>query len=259
MSACASPAPRAPIANSVPGWSARCARIVEESVRVDAGGVDRLVVPVDDTLRACWRAAFEVVNQRRTNVIAPSCRALKLAEPPPSEKWLASCRRYEVVGLQPRFAAIAEVRIKPAPPPALGFGGRRQLTLLAPREPLLPVELVARRLGDTPAPPPVPPYDLTPAAKQVCAAITDLTTMFTARPSPQLPLVVDARWDGDAFALTWPNDSEITPIEDALAGCLAGWTVVVTTGARRIVTWENATFAVKLVTSPERKLAIRKR
>jgi hypothetical protein len=256
MAGCASRAPVTPIANSAPGWSDRCAEIVESSVRVDAAGVDRLVVPVDDTLRACWRAAFQVVNERRERVVPPSCRALRFAEPPPSEAWLASCRRYEAivppphVADRPRTSSVDD-----------GPYERRRIRRLVTDRPIdgetLPqvIRLEPTALRDEPT---MPPYDLSPSAQHVCDAVTDVVTNFATRPSPELPLVVEMRWVRLTWSITWPPDSTITPVEDALASCLAKWTVTTVDTQGRAIRWSKGAFVVELVTSPERRLSISK-
>jgi hypothetical protein len=269
VAGCASRAPVTPIANSAPGWSERCAELVESSVRVDAAGVDRLVVPIDDTLRACWRAAFEVVNERRERVVPPSCRALRFAEPPPSEAWLASCRRYEAIVPPPHLA-------QPATKPRFRFdaeqdpyGGSRRLILQRADDSLVvdergirPIRLQAAActLGDCgfTDEPVMPPYDLTPSAQHVCDAVAEVITHFAVRPSPELPLVVETRWEQLTWWIAWPPDSTITPVEDALSSCLAKWAVTTVDTHGRALRWSKGAFVVELVTSPERRLSISK-
>jgi hypothetical protein len=262
VAGCASRAP-APttIANSVPGWSERCAELVESSVRVDTAGVDRLVVPVDDTLRACWRAAFQVVNERRERVISPSCRALRFAEPPPSEAWLASCRRYEAIVPPPHVAA----RPQPSTPRMFGGLGGGRVILADEDDPGLGrvdqcrgQGCFLRTLDDESRMPLAPPYDLTPSAKHVCDAVAEVVTHFAIRPSPELPLVVEMRWEHLTWWIAWPPDSTITPVEDALASCLAKWTVTTVDTQGRAIRWSKGSFVVELVTSPERRLSISK-
>jgi hypothetical protein len=266
VAGCASRAPVTAIANSVPSWSERCAEIVESSVRVDASGVDHLVVPIDDTLRACWRAAFQVVNERRERVIPPSCRALRLAEPPPSEAWLASCRRYEAIVPPPHVAERArDTRaVFDADQDPYGQANVRRVIVKRDDNDLpRPIRLqpAACTFGDCRGVvdgPVMPPYDLTPSARHVCDAVSEVVTHFAIRPSPELPLVVEMRWDHLTWWIAWPPDSTITPVEDALASCLAHWTVTTVDTQGRAIRWSKGGFVVELVTSPERRLSISK-
>jgi hypothetical protein len=268
LAGCASRAPVRPIANSAPGWSERCAELVESSVRVDADGIDHLVVPIDDTLRACWRAAFQVVNERRERVIPPSCRALRFAEPPPTEAWLASCRRYEAIVPPPHvaerpqrtsrlFGGFGGVILVDQDDPDLGRPRIRPLSPTTVEECgaqgcfLQPFDRESRM-------PPAPPYDLTPSAQHVCDAVTEVVSHFAIRPSPELPLVVEMRWDHLTWWIAWPPDSTITPVEDALASCLAKWTVTTVDTQGRAIRWSKGAFVVELMTSPERRLSISK-
>jgi len=241
-------------------------------VQTGADGVDRLVVPVDDRLRACWRAAFEMVDRHKPTVIAPSCKALELAEPRPSPRWLESCRRYEAVAIQPPLA-LAQAAPRRDVPRARAPIDPTTIRLATSRE-IVPLERprvlrVNDAVGDarferSPLPsPPVPPYDLTAAAKQACGAVGEVMQQFAKHPTPELPLVVDARWnlDLDRVTFVWPAESEISPVEDALTSCLAGWTstAAATVDGTRTMTWSSPPFAVELITSPERKLSISKR
>ena len=106
--------------------------------------------------------------------------------------------------------------------------------------------------------PVMPPYDLTPSARHVCDAVSEVVTHFAVRPSPELPLVVEMRWDHMTWWIAWPPDSTITPVEDALASCLAKWTVTTVDTQGRAIRWSKGAFVVELVTSPERRLSISK-
>ncbi|HEV7558854.1 MAG TPA: hypothetical protein VGO00_25455, partial [Kofleriaceae bacterium] len=106
--------------------------------------------------------------------------------------------------------------------------------------------------------PVMPPYDLTPSARHVCDAVSEVVTHFAVRPSPELPLVVEMRWDHLTWWIAWPPDSTITPVEDALASCLASWTVTTVETQGRAIRWSKGAFVVELVTSPERRLSISK-
>jgi hypothetical protein len=270
------------VSNHAPGWQQHCAPLLEGSVHADAKGVDRLVVPVDDDLRTCWKLAVRIVDAGRPVAPPPSCRALRVSELHPSADWLARCRRFEA-------GAPPSTQIATRPPMRRPFGvelfpaglvvdfGRDtdrdgvpdsedrcpDLAGDGTRDDGCPRRIALRRavLGGIPLQSPaMPPYDLTPAAQTICGAVQDVVAHWTAAPNPTIPLTLAQRWTADRYEIEWPAESSIAPVEDALRACLSAWTLdTTTTGDARALRWQKARFSVELRTSPERRLAIERR
>jgi hypothetical protein len=277
------------MSNHAPGWQRHCAPLLEGSVHADASGVDRLAAPVDDDLRRCWKLAVRIVDAGRPVAPPPSCRALRVSDLRLSADWLARCRRFEAGA--PTISQVATRSPAMRPPllrrslgaelfPAgrvVDFGRDSDrdgvpdtedrcpdLAGDATRDDGCPRAVILRRavvLGAIPLQSPaVPPYDLTPAAQTICAAVQDVVAHWTAAPNPTIPLTLAQRWTADRYEIDWPGESTIAPVEDALRTCLSAWTLdTTTTGDARALRWQKARFSVELRTSPERRLAIERR
>jgi hypothetical protein len=273
---CGTRAPAPMVSNHAPSWKYDCAPRLERSVHADAHGVDRLVAPIDDALRTCWRIAVRIVDAGNPVVPPPSCRALRVSELRLSADWLASCRRFEAGSppSRPTFAArssplldpglVVSVGLRPRLVDSDGDGipdARDRCPDLAAAEG--DVDGCPRRVrlqgflpSHTPA---IPPYDLTPAAQSICSAVADVVAHFATAPNPTIALALSQQWNADRtrYEIEWPVESTIAPVEDALNACLRDWTGDVTSAndGRRL-RWQKGRFLVELRTSPERRLSI---
>jgi hypothetical protein len=279
------------LSHHAPSWKQHCAPLLERSVHADARGVDRLVLPIDDDLRQCWRLAMHIVDAGRPIAPPPSCRALRVAEPHPSASWLATCRHFEA-GAAPARPVVA----KRTQPRERGVRVFRGIALIDSDHDGIPdfkdrcpdeagddsstdgcprgqSPEAVRLLDGTPATravaleldtlrlqaPAMPPYDLTPAAQGICAAVHDVIAHFSFAPNPTIPLALAQAWSSDhhRYDIAWPDESTITPVEDALRGCLGEWSLdIVTTSDRRLLRWQKAQFLIELHTAPERRMSI---
>jgi len=277
------------MSNHAPTWQQHCAPLLEGSVHADASGIDRLVAPADDDLRGCWKLAVRIVDAGRPVATPPSCRALRVSDLHLSADWLARCRRFEAGTPQVathapmhrsvRDRLLAGTLVVDLVRAGLIGGSERDsdndgvpdFRDRCPEEPGdetsidgCPRRGVALRhavvLGTPLQSPAMPPYDLTPAAQTVCAAVQDVVAHWTAAPNPTIPLTLAQRWTADRYEIEWPAESTIAPVEDALRACLSAWTLdTTTTGDARALRWDNARFSVELRTAPERRLAIERR
>jgi hypothetical protein len=282
VAGCSAQTPPPVMSNHALGWSQHCAPLLEASVHADASGVDRLVARVDDDLRTCWKLAVRIVDAGRPVAPPPSCRAMRVSELRLSADWLASCRRFEAG--TPAVQPVVAKHARPIEPSGYELLAARGVMAIdtdrdgvpdfrdrCPDEPgdeastdgCPSGRLPARRviLGAIPLQAPaMPPYDLTPAAQTICAAVHDVIAHWSATPNPTIPLTLAQRWTADRYEIEWPAESAIASVEDALRTCLSEWTLDATTaGDARSLRWHDARFSVELRTSPERRLAIERR
>jgi hypothetical protein len=269
------------MSNHAPAWRQHCAPLLEGSVHADASGVDRLVARVDDDLRGCWKLAVRIVDAGGPVAPPPSCRALRVSELHLSADWLARCRRFEA-GTPP----TSQIATRP-PPMRRSFGAERfpakrvvdfgrdsdrdgipdsedrcpDAAGDGTRDDGCPRGVVLRRavvLGAIPLQSPaMPPYDLTPAAQSICAAVHDVVARFASAPEPTIPLAIAQRWTAGRYDVEWPAESTVSPVEDALRACLHEWSLeIVTTRDTRSLRWQKSGFLVELRTAPAPQLVV---